>query len=280
MTVSELPDWTENQPRAGWLPSLQLGDFWTSRELAYFFFVRDLKSTYKQTLLGVVWVLLGPLTGALSYTFVFNGLAGVETEGSYFALALTGFIVWTFISGTMGDCAESLLEHEDLITHVSFPMIAAPVSVVLGALVNLAVGSLVALGWAVLTWSFPSIVGVAIGLPLGLLLMILTALGPGLFFAPALVKYRDSGAFLGILLQAMFFLGSVAYPPDLIGDRFQTLLYLNPVTGAVTLFRWALTPTSTPDPGQIAISFAVALVLFLLGLLSFRRNEDVLVDVI
>lgn len=281
MTVpADLPSWTENRAPIRWFPRLRLGEFWASRELAFFFFLRDLKSTYKQTLLGVAWVLLGPLSGALSYTFLFNGLAGIETEGSYFALALTGFIVWTFVSGTMGTAAESLLEHEDLITHVAFPMIAAPMAVVLGSAVNLVVGSMVAVVWMVATTSFPSLLGVVVGLPLALVLMTLTALGPGLFFAPALVKYHDSGAFLGILLQIMFFLGPVVYPPELVPDRFQTLLFVNPVAGCVSLFRWGMTEADAPDPLHIAISAAVAVTLFLGGLIAFRRNEHVLVDVI
>ncbi len=280
MTLAELPEWTENRPPTRWFPRIRLAEFWTSRELAYFFFLRDLKSTYKQTLLGAAWVLLGPLSGALSYTFIFNGLAGIETEGSYFALAITGFIVWSFVSGTMGSVSNSLLDHEDLITHVAFPMIAAPTSVVLGSVVNLAVGSLVAVAWMFMTMSFPSLVGVLIGLPTALALMTITAVGPGLFFAPALVKYHDSGAFLGILLQVMFFLGPVVYPPELVPERFQTLLFLNPVAGCVSLFRWGMTEADAPDPSRIAISAAVALTFFLGGLIAFRRNEHVLVDVI
>lgn len=273
-------DWVENAPPSGRLPALKIGEIWASRELAYFFFLRDLRARYKQTLLGVTWVLLGPLIGALSFTFLFNGLAGIETEGSYFALALSGFITWNFISGVISGAATSLLEHEDLITHVAFPMIAAPTSVALLALVDLAVGSMLAVIWAVVTTEFPSLLGVLVGIPSGLALMSVTALGPGLFFAPAVVKYRDSAAVLAILVQIMFFLGPVAYPPELVGDRFQNLLYVNPVTGCVALLRWGLTSAGPPEPAKIAISATVACTLALLGLLSFRRSEHHLVDVI
>ncbi|MEM9563712.1 MAG: ABC transporter permease [Actinomycetota bacterium] len=280
MTAADLPDWTENRAPDRWLPSLRLGEIWSSRELSYFFFLRDLKSGYKQTVLGITWVILGPLIGAISYTFVFNGLAGIETEGSYFALALTGFIVWRFVNGVMQEASGSLLEHEDLITHVSFPMIAAPVSVVLLATVDLAVGSVIAAGWSIVTGSPPSLLGVLVGLPAALVLMVLTAMGPGLLFAPAVVKYRDAGSILGLGSQVLFVLGPVAYPPELLGDRFQTIVYLNPVAGCVALYRWALTGAPAPEPAQLAISVGVALTAALVGLVSFRRNEHLLVDVI
>ena len=98
------------------IPPLRLREIWTARELVYFFALRDLRARYKQAVLGVAWVLLVPLIGAASFTLLFNGLAEIETDGSYFVFALSGFVIWTFASTLIAAVAGTLLDHEDLIT--------------------------------------------------------------------------------------------------------------------------------------------------------------------
>ena len=249
MTVSELPDWTENQPRTGWLPSLRLGDFWTSRELAYFFFVRDLKSTYKQTLLGVTWVLLGPLIGARQLHVPVQRPGRHRHRGLLLRPGhqrLRRLDLHQRHDGRV--CREPARargpHHPRVVPHDRGPGLGRARF----ALVNLVVGSLVAIGWAVLTWSFPSIVGVA-GRPPPRpgaddpdRPRTRPVLRPGPGQVPRLRRLpRDPAP--GHVLPRLGRLPARADRRPLP----ESLLYLNPVTGAVTLFRWALTPSTTPE---------------------------------
>lgn len=280
MTTNDTDGWTTIRPVARGLPALGLAEFWTSRELTLFLAQRDLKVRYKQTMLGVAWVVFQPLSGALAFTFLFNGLAKIETDGSYFVFALTGFLVWSYVSGAASGGADSLLEHEDLIRQVSFPMIAPPCAAILIGLVDLAVGSTIAVAWSVVAGDGISLIGMLVGAPAGVSLMILIAIGPAFFFGTSVVKYRDSTAVLGLGLQIAFFLAPIAYPADLIDQRWRTILSLNPVTGCLSLVRWGTTSAPPPELHQLAISVGVALVMATAGLTYFRRNERTLVDVI
>jgi len=272
--------WVENRARDRRIPKLALREFWASRELAYFFATRDLKVRYKQAILGFAGVLLQPVIGALAFTFMFNGLAGIQTEGSYFMFALSGFVAWSFISGTIDGGANSLLEHDDLISHVRFPLLAAPVASILVAFVDFAIGSVIVGALSVVVGDGISPVGLVVGFPAGVLLMSVFAMGPALIFAPLLVKYRDTGTLLGVGLQVMFFLGPIAYPPELVGETWRHLQYLNPATGALSLYRWGMIDAPAPAITDLVLSIAVSVTTALFGLITFRRNEQTLVDVI
>lgn len=272
--------WHENRPFEGRLPPLRLREIWSARELVYFFALRDLRARYKQAVLGVAWVVLVPLIGAASFTLLFNGLADIETDGSYFVFALSGFVIWTFASTLIASIAGTLLDHEDLITHVSFPMIAAPLSIVVVGLVDLAVGFLLTIGWSVVDGEGLDPLGMLLGVPVALLITTLASLGLGLYFAPKLVKYRDAGSVVGLLVQLGFFIAPIAYPVDLVDPEWRTVQYLNPIAGALGLFRWGVSDAPLPEAHHLAISAGVAVALFLVGMVGFRRSEQDLVDVI
>ncbi len=179
-SAPKVRDWVVNAaPTRRW-PPLRIGQLWTHRELIYFFALRDLKVRYKQAFLGVAWAGIQPLIGALTFTILFNRLADVDVDApSYFAFALLGFGVWTYFSSTLQAGTASLLYNAELLTKVAFPRIVAPTATFLPGLIDLAVG-------AVLASSSPSLAerwtavrgGLLVGLPLGLVLLVLAVAGP------------------------------------------------------------------------------------------------------
>ena len=274
-------EWVVNTAPTGRWPALLLDQFWTHRELIYFFALRDLKVRYKQAFLGIAWAGIQPLIGALTFTILFNRLADVDIEGhSYFAFALLGFGVWTYYSTTLQSGTGSLLHNAELLTKVSFPKIVAPTAAMLPGFIDLSVAMTLATVLALASGDGFAGVNLLIGLPLGLAMLVLAVGGPVLFLSASLVKYRDASTLVTFALQLLLFASPVAYPPEFVPDGWRTVLYLNPLAGALGLLRAALVGTDLPNAGHLLLSGVVAIVGFLLGLLHFRRSEREFADII
>jgi ABC-type polysaccharide/polyol phosphate export permease len=273
-------DWVVNDSVRRSRFDLQIGQLWRHRELAFFFADRDVRVRYKQAVLGVAWALIQPLVGALAFTLVFNRVAGIEIEGvSYFAFAIVGAVTWTYVGSAMNAGTSSLLANAELLTKVSFPRLVLPAAAVLPGLIDLAIGLVIALVASLATGGSPSPAWL-LALPFAILLLVVGTAGPMLFLCAKVVKYRDVLVLVSFGLQLVFFLTPIAYPPSQIPGAWQTVAYVNPVAGAVGLLRAGLVGTAAPTPGQIALSTGVALVVFVLALISFRSNEREFADVI
>lgn len=273
--------WTVNAAATGRWPSLHIGQLWIHRELVYFFALRDLKVRYKQAFLGVAWAGIQPLVGALTFTILFNRLADIEVDGpSYFAFAMLGSGVWGYFAATLQAGTNSLLYNADLLTKVAFPRIVAPTATVLPGLIDLAVAAVLAFVVALAAGGGVSAWGFLIGLPVGLALLLLAVIGPVFLLSAAVVKYRDVSTLVGFGVQLLLFATPIAFPPELVPTGWRTLLYLNPLSGAVGLLRWALVDTAPPTAGQVLVSVASAAAMLVFGLFHFRRREREFADII
>lgn len=281
MSTARVIVWSENSaPTRRW-PSLRLHQLWDRRELIWFFAVRDVKVRYKQAVLGLGWAVLQPILGAVTFTVLFNRLADVDVEGrSYFAFSVVGFAVWTYFSSSVSAGTGSLLYNADLLTKVAFPRIVAPVATLLPGLIDLAVGAVLAVIVALAVGDGLSLVGILVGLPLGVPLLLLAAVGPALFFSATVVRYRDAGVLVGFGLQLLLFASPVAYPPELLPSPWRTLLFVNPVSGALGLLRSALIGSPLPTTPQLLISVVVSVAVVIGGLVHFRRREREFADII
>lgn len=274
--------WTENAAPTQRLPRLRLAELWTNRELIYFFALRDVKVRYKQALLGAGWAVLQPLAGALAFTLVFHRLANLDVEGgqSYFVFALIGFVAWSYFSTAVNTGTASLLVNGEILTKVAFPKIVAPVATLLPGLLDLAVGTLLAVVVSLVWGSGLSAAGMLFGLPLGVLLIVLGAAGPVLLLSATIVKYRDISIVVSFGLQLMLFASPVAYPPETVPESWRVVQYLNPVAGGLSLMRWGLAGSDPASLGLIAVSFSVGIAMLAVGMAQFRRNESTIVDII
>ncbi len=270
------------QPTRG-LASLQLRAVWHYRELLFFLAWRDIKVRYKQTALGVAWIVLQPLLSTVIFTLLFGGLLKVPSSGAPYALfALAALVPWQYFSGSMSRVGGSLVNSANLITKVYFPRLIIPLSGVISTLVDFGIGFLVLIGLMIgyrvpLTWN-------VLWLPAFLLLAIVTALGFGLWLAALNVKYRDVNYLIPFLLQIWMYITPVVYGTTLIPERFRWVMALNPMTGVVEGFRWALLGGSSAEfvaPGPlVAASAAISLVVLVSGIAFFRNTEKTFADVI
>ncbi|MDP2291326.1 MAG: ABC transporter permease [Actinomycetota bacterium] len=281
MTATNAADWVVNDSERRSRLDLQLAQLWRHRELAFFFALRDVRVRYKQALLGGAWAVLQPLVGALTFTIVFNRVANIEVEGtSYFAFVIVGTVAWNYVSTAVNNGTSSLLYNGELLTKVSFPRLVLPIAAALPGLLDLTIGLVVAFVASLVTGGSLSLTGVLVALPLGLLLLVVGAIGPMLYLSAKVVKYRDVMVLVGFGLQVMLFLTPIAYPVSQLPEAWQTVAYINPAAGAVGLLRVGVIDSTAPTIGQLGISAGVALVILLLSLLSFRAHEREFADVI
>ena len=257
---------------------LNLRELWDYRELLYFLTLRDLKVRYKQTLMGVAWVLIQPLLTTLIFTIVFTRFVRLDTAGIPYPLfALSGLLLWLFFANAVTNCTQSLLSNTDLITKVYFPRLLIPAASVGAGLVDLAVAFLLLIAITIyygfpLTWN-------ALVLPLFVGLMALLATGVGVLSSALTVKYRDLRHALPFVIQIWMFASPVIYPASLVPSDWRLLLLLNPVAGILEGFRSALFGRSF-NWSNIAIAAAITVALLLIGVYVFRRSEDSFADVI
>jgi homopolymeric O-antigen transport system permease protein len=273
--------WVVNAAPRGGFPALRVGEVWTHRELIYFFAVRDIKVRYKQAFLGVAWAVIQPVVGAIAFSILFHRLADVDVDApSYFAFAMLGSGVWSYFSSSLQSGTGSLLANAELLTKVSFPRIVAPVATLLPGLIDFSVAAVLAFVVALASGAVPPPAGLLLGLPSGLALLVIAVAGPTLLLSSTVVKYRDVSTLVGFAVPLLLFASPIAFPPELVPPGWRELLYVNPVSGALGLLRWALVGTALPTALQLLTSFAVAGALVLIGLLHFRRTEREFADII
>jgi len=265
------------KPRRGWQP-IDLAEAIRYRELFFFLAWRDVKIRYRQTFLGGLWALLQPLLGMLIFSFVFNRMVGVRSDGPPYPLfVFAGLAPWTFFSNGVTQSSNSLLASERLVSKIYFPRVFIPIASVGALLPDLLVSLAMVLvlipyyHWH-LTYHF-------LLLPVFLVGTFLAASGIGLTLSACNVLFRDVKYAVPFFVQMGLFVTPVVYPLRYVPQRFQGLMGLNPMAGMVLGFQHALLGTPVPIKLEI-VSFIVSGCLFLSGLLIFRRIERLFADII
>jgi lipopolysaccharide transport system permease protein len=269
---------TRIRPSSGWR-AVNLLELWRYRELLYFMALRDIKLRYKQTVLGIAWVVIQPLFTMIVFAIFFGRLGKIPSDGKPYALfVLVALVPWQLFSYALTQSSNSLVNEQRVITKVYFPRLIVPIASVLAGIVDFLVAfGLVLIGMAVYdvapTWA-------ALALPGFVLFAILTALAVGLWLSALNVQYRDIRYTIPFLAQFWMFLTPIAYPASIVPEAYRLLYGLNPMAGVIEGFRWALLDTAAPDWGLMAVSAGVVILLLSGGVLYFRRMERTFADVV
>ena len=266
------------EPRKAWV-AIDLRDLWNYRELLYFLAWRDLKVRYKQTAFGVLWVVMQPALMTLIFTIFLGKIARVPSMGQvpYALFAYSGLLLWTFFSGTISVGSLSLLGNAHLITKIYFPRLIIPGAVIGGRLVDLLISCvlLVILMFHYrieVTWS-------VLFVPIFLALLVLFALGFTMLTSALIVKYRDVGIALPVLIQLWMFASPIVYPLGLVPAQWRRLYSLNPLVGILEGVRASLFNTEF-DRWAITVSAVSTIILLMCSAYIFRRIEKGFVDII
>jgi lipopolysaccharide transport system permease protein len=270
------------KPGRGWA-ALNLRAVWQYRELLYFLVWRDVKVRYKQTVLGVLWIIVQPVVSMVVFSLLFGGLLKVPSgDVPYPIFAYAALLPWNYFANSLTRSSGSLVNSAQLITKVYFPRLIVPISGVLSGLVDFGVAFLVLIGLMAYYGIAPTLAVVL--LPVFLLMAVLTALGFGLWLAALNVRFRDVGYLVPFLVQVWMYVTPVIYGSTLIPESFRFLLGLNPMTIVVEGFRWALlgaaAPMSQTSIEILSLSLIVMIVVLISGLVFFRRTERTFADIV
>lgn len=241
--------------------------------------LRDVKLRYKQTLLGVIWVILQPLVAAGIFTLIFGLFADLPSGSvEYLPFVFSGLLMWNIFSGALQRAGNSLLSDSRLISKVYFPRIVLPIASACAVLVDFAVALVVMfvllmVSGIPLTWQM-------LTLPLWVALVLLIGIGVSLFISSLNVYYRDFSYALPFLVQVWMYASPVVYSPELIPDALKPVYALNPMVGVIEGFRWAVLGQTEFPLIPVLLAFGIGIVLFISGAFVFYRVENNFADVI
>jgi len=272
------------RPSRGW-SALNLGDLWRYRELIFFMIWRDIKVRYKQTALGAAWAIIQPFFTMVVFTLFFGKLAKVPSDNvPYPIFSYAGLLPWGLFTKALSDAGRSMISNRSMITKIYFPRLVIPIASVLAGVVDFAIAIIVLFGMMIYYNYLPAgnyhvaPTAAVWTLPLFLLLALVTALGVGLWLSALNVIYRDVNYVLPFITQFWLFITPIAYPSSMIPEKWRLLYALNPMTGVVEGFRWALLGTETAPGPMLAVSSAIAVLVLVSGLFYFRRMERTFAD--
>lgn len=287
------------------------GTLWTGlrelasqRELIFFLVWRNIRIRYQQTILGMTWAIIQPITTMIVFSLFFGGLARIPSDGvPYPIFSFTALVPWTMFATSIVQSSQSLVGNANLIRKIYFPRLVIPISTTLSVVVDFLLSFIVLLVMiafymlllpadvspllSVTPLDLPSlgtngiqITANVIYLPLFFLLALTTSLGVGLWFSAMNVQFRDVRYTIPFITQLWLFITPIAYPSSLLSEPLRTIYGINPMVGVVEGFRWALLGVDTAPGPIIIVSTLVSALLFMSGLWYFKRMEDSFADVV
>ena len=266
------------------------------RDLIWLFVKRDFVSKYKQTVLGPAWALIQPLLTTVVYTLVFGGLAGLTTadvEGDYvlpgFLFYLSGSICWSYFSTTLSATSNTFLLNSGVMGKVYFPRLVSPIATSISHLISFGIQfAMLVVAWivyAIIGGTSIAVTPMLLFLPLVILQMMLLATGFGIIISSLTTKYRDLQMLVGFGLQLWQYATPIAYGLTLVSSsarfsKYMFLYQLNPMTPVVTTFRYAMFGFGYFNLTYYLISWAITIVVFIIGLIMFSKIERTFMDTI
>ena len=252
---------------------------WVARDVALMFGARDLRLRYRQTALGLGWVVLQPLLTAGAFTLIFGVIARLPSHGQpYFVFSTAGSVAWAVFASTLTRTSGSLVGNANMISKVYFPRVLLPLSNVIAVLADFVVGLVFVLVLALSTGSRPGLP--LLLLPVWLLMLVCLALGPGLVAGAVSTKYRDAQFAVPLATQFLLYVSPVGYAIATVPDRARIFFDINPLTGALEGFRWSVLGTDSPSAFHVIVSAVASVGLVVVGLMVFSRYERRFADVI
>ncbi len=267
------------KPSRGWV-GLRLKDLWLYRELVYFLTWRDLKVRYKQSVLGILWAILKPFMAMVVFTIFFGNFAKIPSDNvPYPIFSYTATLPWELFATALGVASRSMVSNSNMISKIYFPRMIIPLASVMSSVVDFFIGFTILIGMMFFYKISPTIA--TLWLPLLILLALITALGIGFWSSALMVRYRDVGYIMPFISTLWMYLTPVVYPASMIPEKWRLLYALNPMTGVVEGFRYALLGTTqSVSAGMILISSGISILILITGLFYFRRMEKQFADMI
>jgi lipopolysaccharide transport system permease protein len=267
------------EPATGWrFPDLR--QVWEHRDLLYLMVRRDISVRYRQSALGATWAMLQPLLLAVVFSLFLGYYANVPSAPGipYPVYAVSGMVMWLFISGALTGVSSSTIASSSLISRVYFPRLIIPLAAVIPHLVDFAIAFVVVIGAMLVYGTAPS--PLVVLLPVVTLVALTTVVGMGLWLSALHVRYRDVSQAVPFAILLGFFISPIMYPVTLIPPAVEPFYALNPAVGVLEGYRWTLFSGYDFPGAVLLIPLAASIVLLISGLIYFERMERSFADVI
>ncbi len=266
------------KPRSQWW-HLNLKELWLYRELAFIFSWRDIKVRYKQTAVGILWAGLQPVLTVVIFSFFFGKLANIPSDDiPYPVFAFMGIVFWNYFSISLTNASNTIIDNESIVKKVYFPRLILPISSAVTPIVDLMIALTILVVMLFYYGFVPSLMSIVI-VPILLITSFLAASGLGLFLASINLKYRDVRYALPFFIQMLMYLTPVIYPSSLVGEKYQWILALNPMTGVIETARAGILGVHPIDYQLLGIAVVIAIFMFVFGILNFKRAERFFADI-
>lgn len=266
---------------------LNLKEVWRYRDLLLLFVKRDIVTVYKQTILGPLWYFIQPLFTAITFTIIFNNVAGIET-GTIppFLFNLAGIIVWNYFTACLNETSDTFKKNANIFGKVYFPRVIMPMSIVVTNLLKLGIQFLIFIGFYIFYLSKGlenTLNANVLFFPLLVVIMGMLGLGLGMIISSMVTKYRDLTFLVTFGVQLLMYVSAVMYPMALIKEKLPQLGWIveyNPLAYVVETSRYILLNEGTVSIGGLVYTGIITILLFLFGLVIFNRTEKSFIDTV
>ena len=265
------------KPKSGW-QIIDFKELKEYRDLFYFLVWRDITVLYAQTVLGLSWAILNPLTQIVVFGIIFGKVAKLSTEGiPYVLFSTVAIIPWTYMSEAMSQSSQSLVQGQQMLGKIYFPRLIFPMTAVFSKLLDFAISLIILLGMFVYyhitpTWNL-------LLLPLFVIQMMCIPAGIGLWLSSMAIRFRDVRFAMQFILRMLIYTAPIVYSASAIPEKYRIIYSLNPIVGVIEGFRACLLGTPIPWP-YIVPGLITMIILLISGALYFKRMEWVFADVI
>lgn len=267
--------------------SLNLKEVWQYRDLLFLFVKRDVITVYKQTVLGPLWYLIQPLFTSVTFTIIFNNVAGIDT-GTVppFLFNLAGITVWNYFTACLTGTSDTFKANAAIFGKVYFPRIITPLSVVISNLVKFGIQFLIFIGFYIFYYfqgANLSVNSLILFFPILIVIMGILGLGLGMLISAMVTKYRDFSHLIGFGIQLLMYLSAVMYPMELIKDKLPSygwLVEYNPLAYIIETARYMLLNVGEVSVLGLSYTLAVTIAVFFIGLLVFNKTEKSFIDTV
>jgi lipopolysaccharide transport system permease protein len=267
--------------------ALNLKEIWSYKDLLFLFVKRDVVTVYKQTVLGPLWYLIQPLFTSITFTIIFNNLAGIDTgKVPPFLFNLAGITIWNYFTSCLNETSDTFKKNASIFGKVYFPRVIMPLSVVISNLLKFGIQFLIFIAFYIYFYyqGAPiSLNATVLFFPLLVVLMGVLALGLGMIISSMVTKYRDFTYLISFGVQLLMYVSAVMYPMSLIVSKipkYGWLIKYNPLAYVIETSRYMLLNIGNISISGLLYTTVITVVLFFLGLLIFNKTEKSFIDTV
>jgi len=259
-------------------------EIWRYRDLIFLFVKRNISVSYKQTILGPLWILINPLLSTTVFTVIFGVIAGISTDGMpQFLFYMSGNLLWGFFSSCLNRGSGTFLGNARLFGKVYFPRLVSPISDIIFSFINYLIQMVVFVGLVIFFTLTGDVVRPNLTLLAVPLMVVQTAclgMGIGLIISSITTKYRDLNILVGFGVSLWMYITPVVYPVSRIPQWLKGIFMLNPVAPIIESYRHAFLGSGSFEWFYWLISLGVTVIVVFFGLIVFTKVEKNFIDTV